>query len=100
MGEYLGVRGTLSAKGRPGFLCRRRNALLDGPKAVQCGAHVEREHGRAIRFRRCRIVVNNITDFFTSGLTLHYPVVAIKRCFRATLRKLAVKFGRVEGRRT
>lgn len=58
---------------------------MDAAKVVQRWSDIEGENGRAVRFRGCGIVVDDIPDLFARLWSTHNPIVAIEWCLRANM---------------
>lgn len=66
----------------PHILCSRYYPLFDATDAVQGGTHIQRKDGRAIRFGRGRVVIDDVADLL-AAVSAHYPVMSIERRLRA-----------------
>jgi len=54
------------------------DAGLDTRDTIESRSNVETEHGAAIRERRGRVVVDDVSDFFARLLAVDNPVVSVE----------------------
>ena len=81
--RFLRPLSLLLLERSPRLLGRSRDALADRADAVERGAHVEREHGRAVRLGRRGVVVDHVADFCACAAPADDPVVAVEGRFGA-----------------
>ena len=82
MGTLRAVPRAVLAERGPGVLGGGRDALLDAADAVERGADVEREDGRAVGLGRAAVVVDHIADLLAAAPP-DDPVVPVERGLRA-----------------
>jgi hypothetical protein len=65
----------------PHLFCSDSDAILYTSEVIKGWSDIQRKNRRAIRFRWCRIIVDDVANFLPTLRPADDPIVAVKRWF-------------------